>query len=279
MTDIAAEQAILVGAGTRQSSPGKALCGAREARGLTVAQVAESLRFAPRQIQALEQDDYGALPGATVVRGMVRNYARLVGLDAEPLVAELRHRLTPAQGPLSIGTHIPMRQGNPRSTLLYVVLTAIVALIGIAVAIDSVFDTRTWFKGERIASDQARSPATADAPPVPATPAAIEQAPEPANDDVASSSATAAAAPAPLPEGVRRLRFKFDRESWVEVRAAGGTALHNGLNAAGTERVIEGRPPFTIVIGAAAGVQLSYDDQPVDLVRHTRIDVARFTLE
>lgn len=278
MTDIAAEQAMLAGTGAQTSSPGRALGAAREARGLTIAQVAETLRFAPRQIQALENDDYAALPGATVVRGMVRNYARVVGLDAEPLLAELRQRLAPASGPLSIGANIPFRPSNPRSTLFYVVLTSILALIGIAVALDSLFDTRAWLKGERsvaetpAAAESAPSPVAAAAPPIePQSPAPTEAIPAATAEIVPDTRATA--------PGVRRLRFRFERDSWVEVRSPGGAALHIGLNPAGTERVIEGQPPFVIVVGAAAGVQLTYDDQPIDLARHTRIDVARLTLE
>lgn len=267
---------MLAGTGAQTSSPGRALGAAREARGLTIVQVAESLRFAPRQIQALENDDYAALPGATVVRGMVRNYARVVGLDAEPLMAELRQRLAPASGPLSIGANIPFRPSNPRSTLFYVVLTSILALIGIAVALDSLFDTRAWLKGERSAAE---APAAVESAPSPvAAPADEPQSPA-ATDATPAPTAEAAPGTRAIPPGVRRLRFKFERDSWVEVRSPGGVALHIGMNPAGTERVIEGQPPFVIVVGAAAGVQLTYDDQPIDLARHTRIDVARLTLE
>lgn len=278
MTDISAEQAILMGTGAKTATPGRTLGAAREARGLTIAQMAESLRFAPRQIQALENDDYAALPGATVVRGMVRNYARVVGLDAEPLMAELRQRLAPASGPLSIGANIPFRPNNPRSTLFYVVLTSVLALVGIAVALDSLFDTRTWLKGER---SMAQAPvAVEDAT---SSMASAVPAPEPQSAPSTEAAPTTVAeaaprAPATAP-GVRRLHFKFERDSWVEVRAPSGVALHIGLNAAGTERVIEGQPPFVIVLGAATGVQLTYDDRLIDLARHTRIDVARFTLE
>ncbi len=279
MTDIAAEHAILVGSGAQPASPGRALGAAREARGISVEQVAESLRFAPRQIQALERDDYASLPGATVVRGMVRNYAKLVGLDADPLIAELRQRLAPAQGPLSIGTHIPVRQRNPRSTFFYAVLSVIVALVGIAVVLDSVLDTRAWFKGERVSDTPAVKPEAPGGAVVVAPPVGSEESTSSQSDEQADAQQAQAPSAPPLPEGVRKLRFKFDRESWVEVRTREGTALHLGLNAAGTERVIEGKPPFVIVIGAAAGVQLTYDDQPVDLARYIKIDVARLTLE
>lgn len=73
--------------GTRNGTPGAQLALARSAMGWTVEQVAEQLKLAPRQVQALEACDYKALPGLATVRGFVRAYAKLVKLDAAPLVA------------------------------------------------------------------------------------------------------------------------------------------------------------------------------------------------
>ncbi|MBK9351380.1 MAG: helix-turn-helix domain-containing protein [Sulfuritalea sp.] len=47
------------------------------------------IRFSARQIEALERDDYASLPGSTAVRGLVRNYAKFLKLDAAPLLAQL----------------------------------------------------------------------------------------------------------------------------------------------------------------------------------------------
>ncbi|MFN4149133.1 MAG: helix-turn-helix domain-containing protein, partial [Rhodocyclaceae bacterium] len=68
---------------------GALLRAAREAAHLSHDDVARALKFSPRQIAALEADDYAALPGATIVRGFVRNYARLLKLDAAPLLQRL----------------------------------------------------------------------------------------------------------------------------------------------------------------------------------------------
>ena len=51
------------------------------------------------------------------------------------------------------------------------------------------------------------------------------------------------------------------------------------LNASGTVRRVSGLPPLSIVVGNAHGVRMTYDGQPGDLARHTKIDVARLTLE
>lgn len=69
--------------------PGKALAAEREALGWTVEQVADQLKLAVRQVIALEEGDYASLPGPAVVRGFVRAYAKIVKLDAAPLVAQI----------------------------------------------------------------------------------------------------------------------------------------------------------------------------------------------
>jgi len=69
------------------SAPGAALAAAREAMGLSVEQLAEQLKLAPRQVQAIERGDVDALPNRAVARGFIRAYAKAVKLDPAPLVA------------------------------------------------------------------------------------------------------------------------------------------------------------------------------------------------
>ena len=71
----------------------------------------------------------------------------------------------------------------------------------------------------------------------------------------------------------------FEGESWVEVRDASGTTIYSRLNAAGTERLIRGTPPLSLVVGNASSVTVIYHDKPIDLLPHTHVDVARITLE
>ncbi len=69
------------------SAPGAALAAAREAMGLSVEQVADQLKLAPRQVVAIEQGDFDALPNRAVTRGFIRAYAKAMRLDPAPLVA------------------------------------------------------------------------------------------------------------------------------------------------------------------------------------------------
>ncbi len=79
--------------------------------------------------------------------------------------------------------------------------------------------------------------------------------------------------------GSHRIELEFDKLSWVEIKQANGKVLLSQLNPAGTRQFIEGVPPFEIVIGNAANVRLKYNDAPVDLRPHFKVDVARLVLE
>ncbi|HZW24914.1 MAG TPA: RodZ domain-containing protein [Gallionella sp.] len=68
---------------------GTALREARERLGLSVADAAAQTKLAPRQIEALEADDYHHLPEMAFVRGFVRSYAKVLQIDVQPLLAAL----------------------------------------------------------------------------------------------------------------------------------------------------------------------------------------------
>lgn len=57
----------------------------RERRGLSVRDVMDATKISRRNLNALEDGEVKLLPHPVYLKGYVRNYARLVGLDAEPL--------------------------------------------------------------------------------------------------------------------------------------------------------------------------------------------------
>lgn len=84
--DTIAEEAGLAGA---PRSPGSILAAERERQGLSRADIAQRLHMSVSQVEALELGDYERLPRGTFLRGFTRNYARVLGLDGEDLVARL----------------------------------------------------------------------------------------------------------------------------------------------------------------------------------------------
>ncbi|MEH6671074.1 RodZ domain-containing protein [Halopseudomonas sp.] len=74
--------------GGRMAHPGATLQAARQAKGLSTAEAATSLRLPEKILAHLEAGRFDQLPGDTFARGYVRSYARLLGLDANRLVLE-----------------------------------------------------------------------------------------------------------------------------------------------------------------------------------------------
>jgi cytoskeleton protein RodZ len=71
--------------------PGEKLATRRRELNLTLEQVAQTLKLSTRQIAAIEVNDFAALAGITTVKGFVRSYAKLLGLDPNPLVEMVSH--------------------------------------------------------------------------------------------------------------------------------------------------------------------------------------------
>ena len=275
---------------------GRELAAAREAQGLALADVAQQLKFAPRQLEALEQEHFAALPGATFAKGMVRSYARLLKLDPEPLLQRVAGQFeVPDSNRLAARYHqpVPFSDGARKSTFVYLGLSAGVLVLVGAVAYE-------WHQ-ERLAAGKSRETAVAKAAPKETKPRAEPIAVQPAAAPVSAApentkSVVAVAVPPPpamVPEkpkviapekpkavgtGPHRLVVRMDGEAWIEIKDAADRMLVSSLNPPGSERVVRGKPPYSLVIGNASNVTVLYDDKPIDLAPHTRQDVARLTV-
>lgn len=174
--------------------PGAQLARAREDAGWDVGQVAASLHLGQAVIEALERDDYEALPPPLFVRGYIRAYAELVGVDPAPLLAAFRAHAadqdeSPGGGPAVRDTAaMPVRRLGLAATALVVILAA--ALGG-----------AWWLAGpsgqagrdaERAAASPASDP-TADSAAGSAADSAADSAAEAAEDSAADSTSDSAA--------------------------------------------------------------------------------------
>src|SRR5687768_10994419 len=77
---------------------GEKLRAAREARGISVSQVAEQTRIAPMYIECIENDNYKPLPGGIFNKGFVKSYARFIGYDEQEALQEYGQIATQAEG-------------------------------------------------------------------------------------------------------------------------------------------------------------------------------------
>jgi cytoskeleton protein RodZ len=266
---------------------GAPLAAARESLGLSQAEVAGRLRLHARQIAALEAEQMAALPEATFIRGFIRNYAKEVRIDPAPLLSALDARVGPLPDLRALGPGpAPVVRGVQRERLSrqFVILGSIGLLVGLGAI--------GWLATQRAAVPTApvvQAPPTTAAAPVVAAAAATASDPAPtegvATAVPAAGSPTGAGEPtgastAP-PAASPLLRISVgDRPSWIEVvQGNDGRVVFSGLSDAGTERQVQAMPPLRLIVGNASSVRLEYRGRPVDLVPHTRNDLARLTLD
>jgi cytoskeleton protein RodZ len=141
-------------------------------------------------------DDLAALPGPTFVRGFIRNYARLLRIDAEPLLeasklstptAALIQQLAPTMGEL------PLENGPGLTWTRWLIPLGLVMVLGAGIAF-------YVFAGVPTPGKKARKEAAEAvvAPPATST-EAVAESPPPAGTDPNSPSAPVSGAPASAP--------------------------------------------------------------------------------
>jgi cytoskeleton protein RodZ len=91
---------------------GEVFCEARNAKKLTLKDISNNLRLSIKQVEALENNNFSSLPPAVITRGFIRNYARFLELDAEPLLASYRVRM-PDVLPSTLSVKTSMNQVMP----------------------------------------------------------------------------------------------------------------------------------------------------------------------
>jgi cytoskeleton protein RodZ len=274
-------------------SIGQVLREAREAQGLTLEEAAARLRLMHRQIEAMETDDFESLGQPVFARGFVRNYARLLGLAPETLLARMEG--APAEPAPVSHAEPPL----PRSWLTSPWLMLL--MLGVLVVVVAPIALYWWLnsEGEEALVYQAQSvvpvpsaPAPVAVPKpaakpvdVPPPAAAVEAAPVPPSEPAAAAAEPAEADAPPVPavhdspatQGT--LQLEFGAESWVEISDASGRMLHRQLNPPGSRIEVRGQPPFGLVIGNATQAHMTYNGRPIDLKPYIAVTVARFTLE
>ncbi|MRR50143.1 MAG: helix-turn-helix domain-containing protein [Rhodocyclaceae bacterium] len=259
--------------------PGAWLRRARESAGLSVAEVAQTLKFSPRQIDALERDDFSALQGATFVRGFIRSYAKTLKVDPTPLLASLQEAAPPVeakiQAPENTGAELPVVR-QPRNFVPLLLAVAVLVLGGVAVFM--ILEGH-WALPTRNADMVATPPAVPVAPPQ----VRIESAPTQASvpEPVAAEAKPDAPPPpvaVPALDG-RQLIFVFQDKSWVEVKDATQRIIFTGEHPAGSRNSVTGKAPFQLWVGKASGVKVFDGEREIDLKPYARDEVARLTID
>ncbi len=305
------------GAETSVTGPGAQLAAQRQAVGWTIEQVANQLNLAPRQVQALEEDNYAVLPGMVIARGFLRAYAKLLRLDPATLLAMIAEQPASAGAPIELRralsasfteSELPVAKrggGRGKWFLLLLLLAALAAagwhawqqgwLAQLGVSSESMgvpAQTHEAPRGEvdgNAPADQPDLTASAEpgdqAPAVGVSPAPTQLQAQPQPELQPQAQAQPQAAPASAAADTAaadgdNLVLTMRQESWVEVTSANGTLLAARLVAAGATESFKVAPGATLVLGNAAGVDVKFRGTAVAVPpADIRNNVARIKLK
>ena len=297
---------------TSNSLIGVSLREAREAQKMTIEEVSTQLRLSDKQVAALEEDNFDVFGSAMLTRGFIKNYAKLLKLDPEPLLAAHR-QIAPQDQAQSIAYK---SDGLVASESMGYKKSKILMLVGLLV-----FCLLVWVIYQKVvvsqitnSSDTVQPLAEATSSTVPASPEVALPAAERVDDVTAANAVTeiqlpkasavdaqpaqtievkkpdpkASAVESPAEQdttsnsvatpGMLRVKLVLTGSSWIGVQDRTGKTVFSKLAKAGTEEYVDGLPPLKFHIGNVSATQVILNGETVDLSRNTFNNMARITL-
>ena len=219
---------------------GQMLRAAREEKKWSLIDTEETTKIRVRYIQALEEEDYGILPGTTYVKGYLRTYAKQLGLNSDEIIALYSDSFTPETGP---ALELAQMQVKARPSWVRPLIIGSIAVLALVLVI---VIAGLYQPGKKVADS-------------PYSPTALPSAPKPA--------AVAPAASPPVvtnPENVvaatqdgLTAQLVFTQDCWIEVRVDGQPPIQ-GTFTAGTSKEVKGTSKIELVsVGNAGGLSVT----------------------
>lgn len=291
------------------SGCGGALKAAREARGYSIAEVCKHLRLSPNQIQAMEKDDFEKLPQKTIVRGFIRNYAKLLKIEAEPILAAYQAMMPESRNPSTLtvksnADHSVIQAGStPKRSIrmfnplvILLVLSLLTYFYVVHIKPQSLTTATQTLEASPEDNQETSIPVAIEPSNPSETPAETPEAnlnvkPEetpPPEPVIAQAAATAAATQSESnnstvntaqSENKVLLVFRVTEDSWVRIEDAQGKKVFSQIITPGNEQSMTLEKPLNITVGNASVTKLSIDNQPFDLSQATKGRVARVQLK
>ena len=232
------------------SDLGSRLKRAREARGVSLGEIAAATKITVTTLEALERNDYARLPGGIFSRSFVRAYAAAVGLDPDATLNEFLLEVTRSEHEAERAIHArrPEISKDDREFLerqRKAIRALRAGLVGLALAGAGllVYETWVWWRsrGEPVPSPAQRTVAPQSSPSGP--PPAAGTTP-----------------PAPVTERLTVV-LTFTEDTWVRITADGAVVL-NRIVKPGENHQFDAEREVWLEVGNAGGFTWSINDKP-----------------
>jgi cytoskeleton protein RodZ len=285
--------------------PGQMLREARESLNLTQQEIAKRLNLTMLLVDNIENERFDCQLPSTFVRGYLKNYARLVKVPEEDVLAsyDLLGIAAKQQAEMQSFSRITEKQAE-NSRLMWITYLILVLLIG---------STVVWwlqeYKRAEVATPittQTTAAAVKEKPIKETTEAEviIETAkletprdntsnkvlttPNTLNTVSKAKQTTSLIANQNLSGNAETLlekaktsstaSFTFSGDCWVNISDATGERVAWGIKKAGYVMNISGKAPFNVTLGKPELVSITFNGQPVSLAKFGTGNIAKFTL-
>lgn len=235
----------------------------REIRGVTLKEIADATKISKRYLEALEQDDFSALPAAVFTRGFVREYSRYIGLNSEEMASRYSE-LIGAPPETSATPVTPLSVKKPEG-LPFIRIDRNFAVF---VVLLMVFSAVMWWLSTRRGESREAPP-----PPAPTATVAPSIAPIVPTEPVVSSTA-----PASSPDKLE-LELKVLADTWVILQIDGQPALNQVLRAGETRKLEAENEIRFEVVGNAGGLELTLNGRAIPAIGPSGKVVRGFSLD
>lgn len=251
-----------------KTGSGSLLASARKQQSRTVEEIAEELNLSVTQIKTIELDQSEGLPEPTYVRGYIRSYAKLLGLDPERV---LDNYLNPNWQKSSSLEDLPKGIGSADQTDGNGFFTAsrVIALLVLVTSL--AFLWYSGILGDLLGSKPEQSSTN--------TPIVIQ--PEDSEPSVADTvdANTASESDTPTANPVsNELILEFTQTSWVDIRDGNDNRLAYKSYAAGEQLRVSSADSMSVFIGNAEGVSAQFNGAPYDISEFREGVYAKFNL-
>jgi cytoskeletal protein RodZ len=247
---------------------------AREARGWTIAQVEANTRIPRRHLLALESDDLGALPPPVFTRGLVRLYAKQLGVsqvEAEELLTkeEARHEFI---GVMPTVVHRPSLSGEQSPLLRLALFVLLLGLVGgLTYFVLPRYRSLVAASTELVGQASAAPSATTGEPSPTAAPATATPAPSPTPRPTSSPVPTVPPSPTLAPGAAATgTAAAAIRGVTVEVRTSGrvwaqvesdNQVVFSGILQSGEKKTWKADRNLVLHVGNAGLVEVTHNGQ------------------
>ncbi len=217
----------------------------REELGLDLKEVAHTLRIQYEYLKALENNAVEKLPPAVYTRGYIREYARFLGVDPEPLVDEYASLIEPEE---NVQPEPPPAKKKPAFSRGLLVLPLIIAAVAAVII---------FLPKEKIPSKVPTVPPVEHARPL----ADVSPPPLPSTDSTKVLPSADSAKVPPSAESSRAdyvLNIIAAETTWLRIEMPDGKS-EEVLMKAGESKNWTSKKGFDLKLGNAGGVRLVFN--------------------